>query len=304
MADPEAPASEAVRTDALHGFLFALSAYLIWGFSPLLFKSLHHIPPLEVLFHRVIWSLPVAGLVLLMLGRTADIRAAFRSPRTLAMALVTTTLVSANWGIFIWAVSVDRTVEVAFGYYINPLLNIVIGVLLLGERFTPAQMLAIGLAASAVVLLTVGAGVPPWISLLLALTFAFYGYLRKTLPIGPSQGFFLEVMIMSVPAVLYVAALESDGTGHMLNGAPADVWLLMLCGPVTAIPLILYAFGAKLLRYSTIGLMQYIAPTIIFMLAVFVFREPFSLWQLSAFVLIWIALAIYSVSVIRSTGAS
>ena len=304
MANPDVPSTDAAQSDAVHGFLFALSAYLIWGFSPLLFNALQHISPVEVLVHRVIWSLPVAGLVLLLLGRTADIRAAFRSPRTLAMAGVTASLVSINWGIFIWAVSSERAVEVALGYYINPLLNIVIGVILLGERFTRAQMLAIALAASAVVLVTIGAGVLPWVSLMLALSFAVYGYLRKTLPIGPSQGFFLEVILMSVPAVVYVCLLESNGTGHMLGGTRADIWLLLLTGPVTAAPLILYAFGAKLLRYSTIGLMQYIAPTIIFLLAVFVFLEPFSVWQLGAFVLIWTALAIYSVSVVRSQKRS
>lgn len=293
------PAIDGQRNEAAKGFLFALSAYLIWGFAPLLFKALQHLPPVEVVLHRVIWSIPVAGFVLFALGRTADIRAAFKSPRTMAMAAVTALLITGNWGLFIWAVGADRTVETALGYYINPLISVLFGVVLLGDRFTRAQLIAISIAAFAVVLLTIGAGFLPWISLLLALSFAIYGYLRKTLPIGPSQGFFLEVLLMGVPAILWVCWLEATGEGHLLNGTSHDVALLMLCGPVTAAPLILYAFGAKLLRYSTIGLMQYIAPSIIFVLAVFVFDEHLSGWQLSAFVLIWMALVIYSWSALR-----
>lgn len=299
MAVEHTPEIASRQDEAVKGFLFALSAYLIWGFAPLLFKALQHLPPVEIVLHRVIWSIPVAGLVLLLLGRTADIRAAFKSPRTMAMAAVTALLITGNWGLFIWAVGVDRTVETALGYYINPLISVCFGVVLLGDRFTRAQMIAISIAAFAVVLLTVGAGFLPWISLLLALSFAIYGYLRKTLPIGPSQGFFLEVLLMGVPAILWVSWLEATGEGHLLNGTSSDVMLLVLCGPVTAAPLILYAFGAKLLRYSTIGLMQYIAPSIIFVLAVFVFGEHLSGWQLAAFVLIWTALAIYSWSAFR-----
>ncbi len=304
MAVEQSAESTRQQNEAAKGFLFALSAYLIWGFAPLLFKALQHLPPIEVVLHRIIWSIPVAGLVFLVLGRTKDVRAAFRSPRTIAMAAVTALLISGNWGLFIWAVGVDRTVETALGYYINPLISVSFGVVLLGDRFTRAQTVAIAIAAFAVVLLTIGAGFLPWISLLLALSFAIYGYLRKTLPIGPSQGFFLEVLIMGVPALIWVCWLEYTGSGHLLSGTSNDVWLLLLCGPVSAAPLILYAFGAKLLRYSTIGLMQYIAPTIIFVLAVFVFGEHLSVWQLIAFALIWTALAIYSWSAFRTPKQS
>lgn len=298
MAVDETPDIPQQQDEAVKGVLFALSAYLIWGFAPLLFKALQHVPPVEIVLHRVIWSIPVAGVVLFALGRTSDIRAAFKSPRTMAMAAVTALLITGNWALFIWAVGVDRTVETALGYYINPLISVCFGVVLLGDRFTRAQMVAISIAAFAVVLLTIGAGFLPWISLLLALSFAVYGYLRKTLPVGPSQGFFLEVLLMGAPAIIWVCRLEASGEGHLLNGTSSDVMLLMLCGPVTAAPLILYAFGAKLLRYSTIGLMQYIAPSIIFILAVFVFGEHLSAWQLAAFVLIWTALVIYSWSAI------
>src|SRR5690606_26721915 len=151
-----------------------------------------HIPPLEILAHRIVWSVPVAGAVLVVLGRTADIRLALRSPRTLLMAAVTAAIITVNWGVYIWAIAVDRTVETALGYYINPLVTVALGAFLLGERLDRLQRVAIALALVAVVVMTVDSGGLPWVSLVLAFSFAAYGYLRKTLPIGPSQGFFLE----------------------------------------------------------------------------------------------------------------
>jgi len=286
--------------DTRQGFLFALGAYGVWGLLVLYVKAVSHFPALEVVAYRAIWSVPIAGVVILLLGRTADLKAAFRSPRTLALAALTASLISVNWCLYTWAVMVDRAVETALGYYINPLVNVLLGAVFLGERFTRAQLVAIGLAAIAVVILTVNAGVLPWISLSLAFSFGLYGYLRKTLPIGPTQGFFLEVVIMSIPAVFVLFFFGKHPFYAMdLN----DQLLLMLAGPVTATPLILYAFGAKLLRYSTLGLMQYIAPTLIFLLAVFVFKEPFSHVQLIAFCFIWTALAVYSWSMIRTYRA-
>lgn len=291
-APAAAPPAEPSQAEATRGFFFALSAYLLWGFLPLYMKAVAHIPSLEVLAHRVVWSVPVAGIVLFMLGRTSDIAAALRSPRTLAMAAVTAAIISVNWGIYVWAIAVDRTVETALGYYINPLVTVLLGAVLLGERLSRWQMIAVGLAALAVIVLTVDAGGLPWVSLALAFTFAAYGYLRKTLPIGPSQGFFLEVLILSTPALGFILWREAAGSGHFLQGA--NPWLLMLAGPVTAVPLILYAFGAKLLRISTIGILQYTAPTLIAAIGVFVFDEPFGPARIVAFALIWSALALYT----------
>ncbi len=288
-AQTEAPA----QSEATRGFVFALSAYLLWGFLPLYMKMVAHIPPVEVVAHRVLWSVPVAGAVLLALGRTADIKAALRQPRTLLMAALTAAIITVNWGVYVWAIAVDRTVETALGYYINPLVTVLLGAALLGERLNRYQLLAVALAIAAVGVLTVDAGGLPWVSLALALSFAAYGYLRKTLPIGPSQGFFLEVLILSVPCLAYVIWLEATGQGHFADSA-GNVGLLMFAGPVTAIPLILYAFGAKLLRISTIGIMQYIAPTMIALIAVFVFGEPFGTARIVAFALIWTALALYT----------
>lgn len=294
---PARPA-EATEAEARRGFFFALSAYLLWGFLPLYMKAVAHIPALEVLAHRIVWSVPVAGVVLFALGRTADIRAAFRSPRTMAMAAVTAGVISINWGLYVWAIAADRAVETALGYYINPLVTVALGAVLLGEKLKRLQMIAVALAVVAVAILTVAAGGLPWVSLVLAFSFATYGYLRKTLPVGPSQGFFLEVLILLPVALGWVIWLQSTGQGHFSLSDPAGIWLLLFAGPATAVPLILYAFGAKLLRISTIGIMQYIAPTMIALIAVFVFGEPFGIERIVAFALIWTALALYTWSML------
>lgn len=296
---PETPDNSASR-----GLLFALSAYGLWGVMPLFLKLVDHIPAVEVVAHRIIWSVPIAGAVLLALGRTSDIKAALRSPRTLALAALTASLITVNWGIYVWAIAVDRTVEAALGYYINPLMSIAMGAALLGEKLSPVQVAAVGLAIVAVGVLTVEAGGLPWVSLALASTFAVYGFLRKTLPIGPSQGFFLEVLLLTVPSLAYLAWLSVGGEGHFVPSQPENMVLLVLCGPATAVPLILFGFGAKLLRYSTIGIMQYISPTIVFLIAVFVFREPLGASRMIAFALIWAALALYSWSMFSRRAQS
>ena len=302
MADANSPSGPQTG-DSPRGFAFALTAYLLWGFLPFFMKAVAHIPAAEVVAHRIIWSVPVAGLVLVWLGRTADIKAALRSPRMLAMATLTAVLITINWGIYVWAIAVDRTVETALGYYINPLFSIFLGAVLLGERPAPAQMVAIGLAVCAVAILAFDAGGLPWVSLSLCFSWGFYAFFRKTLPVGPNQGFFLEVLLLSVPAIGYVIWLETTGQGHFGDTGMTDMLLLLSCGIVTAVPLMIYANGAKLLRLSTIGIMQYIAPTIIFIIAVFVFGEPFGMAKLFAFLLIWAALIIYSTSMLRTARA-
>ncbi|MDN2583208.1 EamA family transporter RarD [Aquibium sp. ELW1220] len=289
-----------MRPDALpeggarRGFVYALLAYGLWGLLPLFLKAVSHLPVLEVVAHRILWSVPIAGAVLVATGRTGDLKAALRSPRTVALASLTAGLITINWGLYVWAIAVERTVETSLGYYINPLMSVVMGAVLLGERLSRAQVAALALATVAVVLMTVEAGVLPWVSLVLAGSFAIYGFLRKTLPIGPSQGFFLEVLILSVPALAYAIWLQATGVSHFVPSEPRDMLLLLACGPATAVPLLLYGFGAKLLKLSTIGIMQYIAPTGIFLIAVFAFGEPFGMVRLAAFALIWVALAIYT----------
>ncbi|CAN7448995.1 EamA family transporter RarD [Mesorhizobium amorphae] len=284
---------------ARRGFLLALGAYLLWGMLPFYMKAVAHLPLIEVIAHRIVWSVPIAAAVLVWAGRTADFKAAIRSPRSIAMAALTATLISVNWGIYVWAIAVDRTVETALGYYINPLVVVVVGAVLLGERLDRLQIAAVVLAAVAVTVLTIEGGKLPWVSLALAFSFAAYGFFRKTLPIGPSQGFLLEVLLLSVPALCYIAYLIVTGQDHFVSSTATDTALLIGCGPVTAVPLLLFAFGARLLRLSTIGIMQYIAPTMVFLIAVLVFGEPFGGTQAVAFALIWTALAMYSWSMFR-----
>nr|WP_314087848.1 EamA family transporter RarD [uncultured Shinella sp.] len=289
--------------DSPRGFAFALTAYVLWGFLPFFMKAIAHIPAFEVVAHRIIWSVPLAGLVLIWLGRTSEIKVALRSPRMIAMATLTAVLITINWGIYVWAIGAGRAIETALGYYINPLFSIFLGAVLLKEKLDRAQIVAIVLAAVAVAILAFDAGGLPWVSLSLCMSWGFYAFCRKALPIGPNQGFFLEVLILSVPAIGYVIWLESTGQGHFGDTGMADVLWLLSCGLVTAIPLMIYANGAKLLRLSTIGIMQYIAPTMIFIIAVFAFGEPFGTTKLIAFVFIWAALFIYSGSMLRSAHA-
>jgi chloramphenicol-sensitive protein RarD len=297
-------ATEAIALDAdskaRRGFLLALGAYLLWGLLPFYMKAVAHLPLAEVIAHRIVWSVPIAAAVLVWAGRTADFKAAIRSPRTITMAALTAALISVNWGIYVWAIAVDRTVETALGYYINPLVSVVVGALLLGERLDKLQIAAVVLATVAVAVLTIEGGKLPWVSLALAFSFAAYGFFRKTLPIGPSQGFLLEVLLLSVPALFYIVYLIATGQDHIVSSNGTDTALLIGCGPVTSVPLLLFAFGAKLLRLSTIGIMQYIAPTMVFLIAVLIFDEPFGTTQAVAFALIWTALAIYSWSMLMT----
>ncbi|OWV76064.1 permease [Rhizobium sp. R634] len=288
--------------DSPRGFAFALTAYLLWGFLPFYMKAVAHIPPSEVIAHRIIWSLPLAGIVLILLGRTGDIRAALRSPRMLAMGALTASLITVNWGTYVWAIGAGHSLDAALGYFINPLFSIFLGAVLLKEKLQPLQIAAIALAGLAVAILAFDSGGIPWVALTLAVSWGFYALLRKTLPLGPNQGFFLEVLILSGPALLYILYLEfSSGLGHFYRTSLADTALLLGCGVVTAVPLMIYANGAKLLKLSTIGIMQYIAPTMIFLIAVFAFEEPLGTARMTAFPLIWAGLFFYSWSMLKGS---
>ncbi|KEC76236.1 UNVERIFIED_ORG: chloramphenicol-sensitive protein RarD [Rhizobium esperanzae] len=292
----------AKNEDSPRGFAFALTAYLLWGFLPFYMKAVAHIQPAEVIAHRIVWSLPLAGIVLILLGRTADISAALRSPRMLAMGALTASLITVNWGTYVWAIGAGHSLDAALGYFINPLFSIFLGAVLLKEKLQPLQIAAIALAGLAVAILAFDSGGIPWVALTLAVSWGFYALLRKTLPLGPNQGFFLEVLILSGPALLYILYLEyGSGLGHFYRTGLADTVLLLGCGVVTAVPLMIYANGAKLLKLSTIGIMQYIAPTMIFLIAVFAFQEPLGTARMIAFPLIWAGLFLYSWSMLKGS---
>lgn len=286
------------NADTPQGLAFAVSAYLLWGILPIYLKAMSYMPATEILAQRIIWSVPVAGLLLIVLRRTGDLRAALANPRMLTQACLTAALISVNWGIYVWAITADRALDAALGYYINPLFSVALGAVLLGEKLTRLQVAAVALAALAVLVLTVAAGSLPWAALGLTLSWGFYAFFKKSLPIGPNQGFLLEVLILLPFALAYVIYLGLDGRGHFGRSA-YDSWLIAGSGVVTAVPLILYANGAKGLRLSTIGILQYIAPTLIFLVAVFLFDEPFGHARMIAFPMIWAALVLYSISMLR-----
>ncbi|MCW4113944.1 EamA family transporter RarD [Aurantimonas sp. MSK8Z-1] len=279
--------------DSAEGFAFAAGSYAIWGaVFPLYMKLLDRVPAPEIVSHRILWAVPFAALILLVAGKLGDALRLFRSPRRVALAALTATLITLNWGVYVYAIVSNQGLEAALGYYINPLLNVVIAAVFLRERPSRLQWMAVGLATLAVIMLTVKAGGLPWISLVLALTFGSYGLLRKLLPVGATEGFFVEVVLLSVPAGLYVLWLGTAGNGHFL-GETSRTALLVGAGPLTAVPLILFAAGARRLSFSTLGILQYLVPTLLFVMAVFVFGEPFSTWQLAAFALIWTGVGFY-----------
>jgi chloramphenicol-sensitive protein RarD len=300
MSDPVP--TQPKNEDSPKGLVLAISAYLLWGFLPIYMKALSDVPVLEVLAHRVIWSVPVAGAILIWLGRTSDLRAALRSPRMIGMAALTAALISVNWAIYVWSIQNGQALEAALGYYINPLFSVFLGAVLLKERLSRLQWAAIALAALAVMVLTYEAGRVPFVALGLTVSWGIYAYLKKRLPLGPNQGFMLEVLILTPLALGWVAWIAARGEMVFLTDGKVTV-LMLLAGVVTAVPLMLYANGAKLLRLSTIGILQYIAPTMIFLTAVFVFGEPFGAARAIAFPMIWMALLIYTGSMLRRKPA-
>ena len=286
--------AQPTHQDTLAGFGFALTAYLLWGFLPFFMKEVAHIAPIEVIAHRVIWSVPIAAAVLWATGRIGTVAGVFRNPKALGMAVVTASLISVNWGIYVWSIGSGHALDAALGYYINPLFSIFLGAFLLGERLQTTQKAAIAVAAVAVLILTVQVGRIPLAALALTVTWGFYAYFKRALPIGPNEGFLLEVLLLTPPAIGVVLWFHATGTGHFLAGNLRDDLLLMACGLVTAVPMMIYANAAKRLRLTTIGILQYIAPTMILLIAVTAFGEPFGPAQMIAFPMIWAALALYT----------
>lgn len=281
------------------GYVYGVSAFLIWGLVlPIYMKALSHVPPLEIVAHRILWAMPFALLVLAQSGQLRGI-GRILTPRILGLMTLTAALISVNWGTYVIAIISGHGVEAALGYYINPLINVLLAAVFLGERPNRPQALAIALAALGVLILTVKAGGLPWVSLVLATSFGFYGLIRKTVSVSAAEGFFLEIAILFVPALLLAGWVAGTGQSHFASNG-WETLLLIGAGAVTAIPLILYAAAARLLRFTTIGLLQYLAPTFIALTAVFVFGEPFGLWQGVAFAFIWVALSIYTWSMLAA----
>jgi len=283
------------------GALYALGAFLIWAGFPLFFKLIASVPTLEVLGHRVIWSLVAVALLLAIRRRWAGVRAALVDSTLRGRLALSALLVSTNWMVFIWAIANDHVLDASLGYFINPLVNVALGVVILGERLRPLQWVAITLATLGVANLVWQHGALPWIALTLALSFACYGLVRKQTPVDALSALFVETLLLAPLALLYLVYLETTQRGHFLNGAPGDDLLLILAGVLTALPLLLFGGAAQRLRLSTLGLLQYTVPTGHLLLAVFAFGETFTPAHAVTFSAIWLALLLYSADVLRGS---
>jgi chloramphenicol-sensitive protein RarD len=295
-ASPASPpaAAAADQDHARAGMLYAALAYIAWGLFPLYFKRLSDVDAIEVIAHRTLWSMVFVALLLTALRRWAWLGPVLRSPRLLGTCAASALLLSTNWLVYVWAVQHGHVVEASLGYFINPLVNVMLGFVFLRERLRPVQWLAIGLAAAGVLWLTVAAGRLPWIALMLAVSFGVYGLMRKTAHLGALEGLSLETLILSPFAAAALLWWTSQGTSAFAAGDAARIGWLLLAGPLTAVPLLLFAAGARRITLTTLGLVQYLSPTIQFLLGVWLYHEPLAGARLVGFALIWSALAVYS----------
>jgi chloramphenicol-sensitive protein RarD len=276
------------------GIAAALGAYVLWGLVPIFFKQLGGVPALEIIAHRVVWSLLLVGGLLAARGQLGSVWHHARNLRTLLHAAIAAALVMTNWFVFVWAVNADRILETSLGYFITPLVSIVLGVVVLHERLRPRQWVAVALALTGVALEGWRIGSLPWVSLVLAATFGSYGLLRKQLPVDAAGGLLLETACAAPFAALYLLWLGTMGNmGHFGQTVTIDV-LLVASGAVTAIPLLLFAIGARRLPLATMGFLQYVAPSLSFLVAIFFYAEPMNLSRLLAFAAIWVGLALYT----------
>ena len=298
MSAIDPPMTAAGLSEARKGVIFGLCAHLVWGVMGYYFFLMRDVSPVEIAVHRGLWALPIAAIVVRIAGPWDDVIRALKSPRIVATLAFTSTLIVFNWGFYIWCIQTGRTTEASLGYYINPLLNVLAGALFLGERFTRVQLVAIGLAVIAVVIMAVSQGVVPWVGLMLGFTFCVYGYIRKTVNVGATQGFLIETLIILPPALGVAIWLVETGEAAFLASLH-DTLMLMGCGLLTAGALLFFSAAVRRIRYSTVGLMQYISPTMVFLMAIFVFGEKMDGWRLFSFIILWTALAIYSLATLR-----
>ena len=291
--------TEDARRNARLGVLAMIATCAIWGLSPLYYKLLSHIPPVDLLAYRSVWSALFFLTVLAVQRRLPVLGAALRDRGQVSWILLAAVLISVNWFLFIYAIQIDRVTETSLGYYINPLVSVVLGVMIFGERLVRVQWLAVSLAVLAVIVLTLGLGVAPWISLVLAGTFSIYGVLKKRVATGPVVSVTAEVCVLVPLALLWLLVFSESGLPD-----PATLVLLALSGPLTATPLVLFSFAAKRVRLATLGLLQYMNPSLQFLLAALVLGEPMGLFHAIAFPLIWVALGIYSWSALAQDRAA
>ncbi|MCE8511131.1 EamA family transporter RarD [Ruegeria pomeroyi] len=285
------------------GILAMIGTCLVWGLSPLYYKLLAHVPPPEVLSHRTFWSVLLFGVYLAMQGRLGELRRAYAGPRQTGLIALAAVMISLNWFVFILSIQLGHATEASMGYYIFPLIAVLIGRFWFAEQLSGGQWLAVVLAALAVALLTWGLGVAPWVALILSSSFALYGAVKKFLPLGPVISVTAEIVIMMPLFLSVLAWFHLRGQGAF-GGDLTTSLLLIGSGPLTAIPLILFSYAARRVPLSTVGVLQYINPTLQFMCAVVIFGEPFTRWHGIAFALIWGAVAVFSLSLVRQDRAA
>jgi len=276
------------------GVFYGLAAYIVWGFFPLYFKAIKHVTPLEVVAHRIVWSMLFLALLVTVTRRWREVLAAVRLPRTLLTLCGSTALIAANWLVFIYAIERGEVLQSSLGYFITPLVNVFLGFALLGERLYRWQTVSLLLAITGVVVLTVSVGQVPWIALVLAVSFGLYGLMRKTVAVDSLVGLSIETFLAGPVAFVFLARLGTSGEGAFLAGSLHDSLLLPTTGVVTAVPLLLFTAAARRLRLATMGFLQYITPSFHFLLAVWVYDERFTPTHLLSFLCIWAGLALYS----------
>ncbi len=287
--------SDNETSSSLIGLTTGLSAFLIWGLSPVYWKQILHVPAFEVILHRIVWSFFFLLPIIILRGRWQEFISTLRNPKALAILLATALFVSTNWFVYIWAVTHNHLLQASLGYFINPLVNILLGMVFLKERFRRLQILALLVATSGVLYLTFYYGQFPWISLTLAFSFGIYGLIRKVVNVASLVGLTVETMLLSVPAGIYLVVLYTNRTGaFLLTNVQTDLFLLG-ASVATAVPLLLFTISARRLKLSTVGFIQYVGPTCMFLLGIFVYNEHFAMAQVVTFALIWIALILYSV---------
>lgn len=288
------PAAASATHASARGLAAAAAAFTIWGLLPVYLKPLHEVAAIQVIAHRVAWSCVFILGWMLARGELRELRATLTNPAMLSRLALTALLVSANWLVYVWGVANGHVVETSLGYFINPLVNVLLGVVVLRERLNRAQWTAVALAAIAVVYLTLITGRPPWIALALAATFSLYGLLRKVISVAALPGLATETLLLMPLGAAYLLWCGATGAGAFGSASLGLDALLIASGPVTAVPLFLFAYGARLIPYSTVGLLQYIAPSLQLMCGVFLYHEPFERLRAVGFALTWLALLIYA----------
>lgn len=288
-------------SEAHKGILAVLASGLIWGFSPIYYKLLTHVPPIELLAHRVLWSVIFFVFLLGFQRRLGALRTAITTRRSVATLFLGTCLIGANWYIFIWSIQVEKAAEASLGYFIFPLVVVAMGWIGFGERLSRLQNIAIALAVAAVILMTLSKGLFPWIALVIALSFSLYGYVKKTILTGPVVSVTAEVLLLVPLAVAVLYFVHREGAGSF-GKAGFDTLLLIVSGPLTATPLIFFSYAASRISMATLGLSNYLNPTIQFFCAIVIFNEPINSVQFFSFAMIWLALALYSREGFRKEG--